>query len=87
MSCLALLLSIIAITLLQVRASLKVSQISKVKPGFAEFYKAWREQKDREELLTAAALGLAAIGAAAGAYQAYQRQQLYRDVHEIKEKL
>ncbi|MEM4217917.1 MAG: hypothetical protein QXZ09_07820 [Candidatus Methanomethylicaceae archaeon] len=86
-SALAFLPVIVVITWLETKASIKVSQISKVKPGFAEFYKLWRKQKDRQELLTAAALGIAAVGAAAGAYQAYQRQQLYRDVHDIKEKL
>jgi len=66
---------------------MKVSQISKVKPGFAKFYRAWRAQKDKEELMVAAALGIAALGAAVGAHEHYQRQQLYRDVHEINKKL
>ena len=78
---------VLAINVVESIAARKVKKISEEKPGFEEFYRLWRKQKSEEELLTAAAIGIAALGAAAGAYEAHQRQQLYRDVHEIKKKL
>jgi len=65
----------------------KVAEIGTAKPAFPEFYKAWKAEKNKEQLKK----GLAVAGVLAtivfGVAAAAQKQQAYDDLRRIREKL
>jgi hypothetical protein len=69
------------------REELRLEEIRKTKPGFPEFYRAWKKKKNKEELLTglsiAGAIVVAAIaGAASDLAKDAEREERVREVEE-----
>jgi hypothetical protein len=65
------------------KAMARVAEIDKVKPGFEDFYKAWRRQQDAE---ASQLLGSLAVGAAmAGAEEVHRRERIRSDVRVAKD--
>jgi hypothetical protein len=61
----------------------KANEMSRVKPGFAEFFRLWKKEKRKEQLLNALAIaGTIVVGVAAGAAEG-AKEELKR--HQISD--
>jgi hypothetical protein len=73
----------IIMTWIQQKEMARVMEIDKVKPGFEEFYKAWKKQQNAE---ASQLLGSLAVGAAmAGAEEFHRRERIRSDVRVAKD--
>ena len=63
----------------------EVAEIGKVKPAFAEFYKAWKKEKSKEALMTALAIAGVIVAGAVAAAAAATSDDREKRVSEIEE--
>jgi len=66
---------------------LRLEEIRKTKPGFPEFYRAWKKEKNKEALLSSLAIaGVIVAGTIAGAVSAAaedaKREERVREIEE-----
>lgn len=72
---------------LNIEMQSQVKKIDNEKPGFKDFFKAWRKEKAKAENTAFFGALLGAAGVAAAAYTQYQRQRTIDDIHEIRKRL
>jgi len=68
-------------------AKKKIKEINEKKPGFEDFYSAYRLQQAKDEQKLIAVIAAAAVSTTTEARREQKKEQLYRDIKEIKNKL